>query len=185
MRINDSNVVQQLTKRNEKALYYIIDCYGGLIKKVIQKYLYNLESIQEECLDDVLLLIWDNIHSYDESRNSLKNWVAAIAKYKAIDYQRKYKRYLEQKDIHDEMVESPFDVEAHVTRNMLSSTTEKMLSYLKKEDRTLFIKHYAEEKNIEELENETGLERSVLYNRLSRGRKKLRSLFQGNSASGK
>ena len=39
MRINDSNVVQQLTKRNEKALYYIIDRYGGLIKKVIQNVL--------------------------------------------------------------------------------------------------------------------------------------------------
>ncbi|MEH7524946.1 RNA polymerase subunit sigma-70, partial [Bacillus sp. JJ1503] len=115
----------------------------------------------------------------------LKNWIAAIAKYKAIDYQRKYQRYLEQKDIDDEMVESPFDVEAHVTRNMLSSTTEKMLGYLKKEDQILFIKHYAEDKNIDELSNETGLERSVLYNRLSRGRKKLRSLFQGNSASGK
>lgn len=181
MRINDNNVVQQLLKRNEKALFYIIDCYGGLIKKVIQKYLYNLESVQEECLDDVLLLIWDNIGSYDESRNSLKNWIAAIAKYKAIDYQRKYQRYLRQKDIDNEMVKSTFDLEAHVTRNMLSSTTEKMLGHLKKEDQRLFIKHYIEEKSIDELVNETGLERSVLYNRLSRGRKKLRMLFQGKS----
>lgn len=185
MRINDSNVVQQLTKRNEKALYYIIDRYGGLIKKVIQKYLYNLESVQEECLDDVLLSIWDNIGSYDESRNSLKNWIAAIAKYRAIDYQRKYQRYLEQKDIDNEMVESPFDVEAHVTGNMLSRTTEKMLGHLKKEDQTLFIKHYAEEKSIDELADEMGMEKSVIYNRLSRGRKKLRMLFQGNSANEK
>ncbi|GKU83041.1 sigma-70 family RNA polymerase sigma factor [Niallia sp. NCCP-28] len=185
MEINDRNVVQQLTKRNEKALYYIIDCYGGLIKKVIQKYLYQFESVQEECLDDVLLLVWGNIGSYDERRNSLKNWIAAIAKYKAIDYQRKYQKCLDQRDIDDRMVESPFNIEAHVTENLLSKTTERMLSHLKKEDQTLFIKHYGEEKSIDELANETGMEKSVIYNRLSRGRKKLRILFQHKAANEK
>jgi RNA polymerase sigma-70 factor, ECF subfamily len=185
MGINDSNVIQQLINRNEKALYYIINGYGGLIKKVIQKYLYNLEAVQEECLDDVLLLIWDNIGSYDESRNSFQNWIAAIAKYKAIDYQRKYQKILEQKDIDDEIVESLFDVEAHVTGNGLSKTTKKMLSHLKKEDQTLFIKHYAEEKSVDELADEMGVKKSLIYNRLSRGRKKLRMLFEGNPASEK
>jgi len=35
-----------------------------------------------------LLAIWDNIDSFDEDKNSFKNWVAAISKYKSIDYQR-------------------------------------------------------------------------------------------------
>jgi len=94
MKITEKNVVEQLIMKNEKALFFIVDQYGGIMKSIIKKYLGNLESIEEECLDDVLLLIWNNIMYYDDSKNSLKNWIGAITKHKAIDYQRQYKKFL-------------------------------------------------------------------------------------------
>src|SRR4051812_15685120 len=99
MKITEENVVKQLKFKNEKALFYIVDHYGSTIKMIIQKYLGNLKMIQDECLDDVLLLIWKNIDSYDKTKNSLKNWIAAITKYKAIDYQRQYKKFLNQYEL--------------------------------------------------------------------------------------
>lgn len=62
----------QLRKRNEKALYFIIDQYGGLIKSIIQKHLASFQDVQEECMDDVLLAIWNHIEKYDEEKNTLK-----------------------------------------------------------------------------------------------------------------
>ena len=179
MKINDENVVQQLKRRNEKALYYIIDQYGGLIKSIMQKYLSLFESVHEECLDDVLLSIWNHIDSFDEDKNTFKNWVAAITKYKAIDYQRKYKKYLEQRNIENVVVASPIYVENEVLANQLSATSENMLSHLKEKDQALFIKHYFDDKNVDELAEEMGVKKSVIYNRLSRGRNKLRLLFEG------
>ena len=35
MKIKEENVAMQLRKRNEKALYFIIDRYGGLYEKVL------------------------------------------------------------------------------------------------------------------------------------------------------
>ena len=64
MKITEENVVEQLMMKNEKALFYIVDQYGGIIKSLIKKYLGNLETIQDECLDDVLLLIWNNVIYY-------------------------------------------------------------------------------------------------------------------------
>ena len=88
MKIGEHNYIQQLQQHNEKALLYVIDAYGGLLKSVIRKQLFRLPERQEECLDDVLLKIWQNISDFDESKNSFKNWAAAIARYRAIDYLR-------------------------------------------------------------------------------------------------
>ncbi|MFJ8064547.1 sigma-70 family RNA polymerase sigma factor [Psychrobacillus sp. NPDC096426] len=178
MKITEENVVEQLKLRNEKALFHIVDQYGGTIKMIIQKYLGNLEIIQDECLDDVLLLVWRNIDSYDKSKNTLRNWIAAITKYKAIDYQRQYRKFLNQSELTEEMLVSSNDVEELIIENTLSSQTEKMLVFLKKEDQLLFLQHYVEQKSVEELANERGIDKSVIYNRLSRGRRKLRKLFQ-------
>lgn len=43
-------------------------------------------------MNDVLLAIWDHIDSFQPEKNSFKNWIAAIEKYKAIDYLRKYQK---------------------------------------------------------------------------------------------
>ena len=177
MKITEDNVVEQLSLKNEKALYYIVDQYGGIIKSVIKKYLGNLEIIQDECFDDVLLLIWKNIASYDKSKNSLKNWIAAITKYKAIDYQRQYKKFLLQHELEDHMLINNL-VETESIENTLSSRTEQLLSSLKKEDQLLFLQYYGEQKSMEEIAKEHGVHKSVLYNRLSRGRKKLRAAFR-------
>ena len=88
MRIGENNYIEQLSLHNEAALIYVIDTYGGLLKSVISKHLFVMPDRVEECLNDVLLNIWENISSFDESRSSFKNWVAAVAKYRAIDYLR-------------------------------------------------------------------------------------------------
>src|SRR5699024_8517635 len=104
MKITEENVAEQLLQKNEKALFYIVDQYGGIVKSIIRKYLGNLEIIQDECFDDVLLLIWHNINYYDKSKNSLKNWIAVITKHKSIDYQRQYKKFLLQQEVEDHML---------------------------------------------------------------------------------
>lgn len=89
MRIREDNYIEQLCLQNEEALLYVIDVYGGLIKSVISKHLFAMPDKIDECLDDVLLNIWENISSFDESRSTFKNWAAAVAKYRAVDYLRK------------------------------------------------------------------------------------------------
>ncbi|MDQ0175434.1 sigma factor [Bacillus chungangensis] len=93
MKINEQNVVQQLKKRNKKALYYIIDHNGGLITSIIRTHLYDLEAVHDDCMDDILLTIWDQIDTFCPENNTFKNWVATVAKYKAIEYQKKYSKH--------------------------------------------------------------------------------------------
>ncbi|GAK00160.1 sigma factor [Geomicrobium sp. JCM 19055] len=72
MEISDKNVVKQLKKKNEKALQYLIDTYGGLVKHIVYKYLYKYPQEREECINDVFWVVWDKISAFDPKKNSLK-----------------------------------------------------------------------------------------------------------------
>ena len=39
MGVNEENFILKLKKRNEKALDYVVDNYGGIIKAVVKKHL--------------------------------------------------------------------------------------------------------------------------------------------------
>ena len=56
MKINESNFVEELSHRNEKALEYVMVHYGGLVKSVTHRYLNVLSQYEEECINDVFLL---------------------------------------------------------------------------------------------------------------------------------
>lgn len=174
MKIGESNYIQQLQLHNEDALMYVIEAYGGLLKSVIDRHLFSMPDKAEECLNDVLLNIWDHIDSFDEHRNTFKNWAAAIARYRAIDYLRRYRQNLQQIDIEeveiskeDAMLEGLFERE-------VSEELESLLSCLNEKDRNLFWKLYVEEKPMEEVSRETGMEKTVIYNRMSRGKQRIR-----------
>ncbi|EHI99351.1 RNA polymerase sigma-70 factor [Clostridium sp. DL-VIII] len=53
MKIGEGNFVKQLRKKNEKALDYVIDNYGWIIKSIVKKHLYNLSNAQ---IKDIILI---------------------------------------------------------------------------------------------------------------------------------
>lgn len=174
MKIGAKNYIKQLRLHNEKALAYVIDEYGGLLMSVIRKHLFYLPERQEECFDDVLLKIWQNIDSFDETKNTFKNWAAAVAKYQAIDYLRSYQREVQTVNIEETVIVHEDKTLAQIVDKEISQEVEQMLSCLKPKDRELFYKLYVEEKNMGQVSLETGMKQEVIYNRLSRGKKKLR-----------
>lgn len=177
MKINEENFLDQLKKKNEKALDYVIDTYGWIIKSVIKKHLYNLQSVQDECINDVLLGLWNNIDKFDENKSEFKNWIAGIAKFKSIDYKRKYLRELDNENVDD--LNITVDDSIHeLLKNELSLEMQEMMNSLKEKDRELFYKLYVEEIEVDKVSQETGIKRDVIYNRVSRAKKKLRDIFK-------
>lgn len=175
MTIDNDNFIDQLYMKNEDALMYVIDEYGGLIKAVIRKNMSCLNGKQEECFNDVLLSVWEHIASFQPDKNSFKNWIAAIAKYKSIDYMRKHK-YETDKIVYDEMENYELQSEDRLANldNEISVRTEELLSILKPQDREILIRIYANEEPVEQVSQELNIEKSVIYNRISRAKKKLR-----------
>ena len=95
---------------------------------VIRKHLFCLPERQEECFDDVLLKIWQNISDFDESKNTFKNWAAAIARYRAIDYLRQYQRELQTVNIDDTIIPQEDAQLAQMIEQEISEEVERMLA---------------------------------------------------------
>ncbi len=114
--------------KNEKALEYVIDNYGWVIHSVVSRQLGNLTNYKDECINDVLLEIWNNAYMFNPEKSSFKNWIGVISKFKAIDYQRKYIKDLERQTT-DDALETLVDNTASVDKNIMSCLC-KPLSFL-------------------------------------------------------
>lgn len=168
-----------MSQGDEKALEYVMIHYGGLVKSVVHRYLYMLSQYEEECISDVFYAAWKNIDSYMPQKNPFANWIAGIARIKALDYKRKYALRLTEMSWEDAEPVTGKDMmeEISVIEEEFSRETEQMLSCLKPEDRELFRRLYVEEQTVEEVSAQSGLSRPVIYNRVSRAKKKIRRLF--------
>ena len=147
----------------------LIDNYNGLLTSVIRKHISPINNYEEECISDVLLAIWDNIERFNEKENSFKNWICAIARYKAIDYKRKY-----ISKISEELDQEFSYIDENLYKLELEEDIEELLNSLNHKDRELFRRYYIDGDKLEEIAVENNTNVSNLHSRLSRGRKKIR-----------
>ncbi|OAB44863.1 sigma-70 family RNA polymerase sigma factor [Paenibacillus antarcticus] len=179
MEVTENNVVQQIQNRNEKAISFIIYEYGGLLAAIIKRHLNYQQQDYEECLDDVLLSVLNHIHSFSSEKNSFKQWLAAIAKYKAIDYQRR------QIVVHNQQFSVSEMDKLNLQANQPSETicVDELLEQLSVSEREIFEKYYLEGISSSEIAKKFNAKESWVYNKLSRGRKKLKKMMVKNNES--
>ncbi|AAO36313.1 DNA-directed RNA polymerase sigma-70 factor [Clostridium tetani] len=176
MKIDEESFIKKLKEKNTKALEFALDNYGNLAYKVVYSVLgagFERHSI-EECVNDVFMVVWNNIDSFREDKGSFKSWLIAISKYKAIDYRRKLARENNLEYL-DEIITN----EGNSTENIIiiEENRQEILSAineLKDIDKIIFTKRYLLEEDIEIIAKELGVNRTVIDNRLSRGRRSLK-----------
>ena len=180
-KITEKNYIERLRKKDEAALEYVIERYGGLLYSILRKKLTLLPDKVDECFDDVLLKAWEHINDYDENKCEFKGWLAAIARYQAIDYLRKAKR--EEfgqmgQSLEDMPVEPGADDDRfRMLEESIDDETEKILACLNPEDREIFRRLYLEGDSIDDISRDMNLSKEQIYNHTSRGKKKIRNLY--------
>lgn len=85
---NFNRFIKKFKRKNLKALDYFVCKYSNFIFKVCNAVL-NDRELSKECVNDVILKIWDNIESFICTDENFLCWIASIAKYTAIDRLRK------------------------------------------------------------------------------------------------
>lgn len=177
MKITEKNFITQLRRGNERALDYVVDMYSGLIVAVVRKQLYCLPELQQECVNDVLLAIWQHIDSYDEQRSTFSNWVAGICRYKAIDCRRSWLRRMQEQPL--EAAEQLADSQSQMDllEQEIFEEVEDILACLKAEDQQLFRQLFVEDIPVQQVAQNMGISRDNVYNRVSRGRKQIRKQY--------
>lgn len=181
--MEDKLIVKNIKYKKECGLEMFIDKYGGYIRAILRSKLYNLSLCEDECFDDILMAIWNNINSFDESKGSFKNWVISVSRYKIIDYNRAFLRSNKNiESIDDEgtkhiLKDESARTDKRILERELKKEIDDLLSNLKDSDKEIFIKHYLEERSVPSISNDIGIKTEVIYNRLSRGRIKLKKIL--------
>src|SRR5579872_135020 len=82
-----NSLAQRLKLHDPDAMAELYDRYGRLAFSVILAIVRD-RGIAEDLTQEVFLRIWNNAANLDEERNSLVQWVAAVARNRAYDYVR-------------------------------------------------------------------------------------------------
>lgn len=177
--LKDKIIIKYIKSKNEKGLELLLENYGGLIRGAIRKHLSSLPYYQDECINDVLISIWNNIDSFD-CKGSFQSWIVIISKFKAIDYKRKYLKHNNFEDIDKVLLSDNKDLSENLLYEELQNEIKLLLDNLKPEDKVIFTKYYLEDIPTDTISKELGLPKTQIYNKLSRGRKKLFSILKNS-----
>lgn len=167
MRIKEDNFITQLKCRNKKALEYVIKTFGCMVKDIMAEKLHHLQSRQEDCMNEVFMGVWDNIHCFDESKNTFQNWIAAITRFKCIEYLNHYlcevrhcsweKIVVQEKDYAYELL----------LEQELFGQIQDLLDCMNKREQELFHELYINQKDMEQPgQSQTGNE-EMIFHRIS------------------
>lgn len=168
--MKDKLMIKYIKKKNQKGMEILIDQYNGLITSVIRYHLGSLINYEEECVSDTLLAIWDNIEGFDQDKNTFKNWICAIAKYKAIDYKRKYLNKIEISDLD----EQNYYIDKNLLKIEIQEELNETLKFLSDEDKEIFRRYYLNDESVIDIANDKKLAISSVHSKLSRGKAKIR-----------
>ena len=132
--MEDKIIIKYIKKKKEEGLRLLIEAYGDYINNIVKNNLKDLSYYQEECINDILLSIWNNIDSYDKDKNTLKNWIGVISKYKTIDYKRKYLKYNLEENINEDIT----IIDKNLLKKEIEEEIDEILSNLKEQDKKSF-----------------------------------------------
>ncbi|MED3123087.1 sigma-70 family RNA polymerase sigma factor [Bacillus wiedmannii] len=174
MKSNEKNFIKRLQRQKEDALEFVVDTYLPLIKGITNKVLLPVQNdgLIEECVNDIFLSIWNNANKFHGEPSDFKKWIAAIAKFKAIDYYRKATRKVEI--ISDEFhISTEKSAEDELIVMEDREELLKLINQLEPLDQKVFIMKYLLGMKTEEIGDKLGLTRAAIDNRVYRGKKKL------------
>jgi RNA polymerase sigma-70 factor (ECF subfamily) len=179
--VDMDNFIERLRHKDLKALDYLVDRYSDLALKVSYTVLNNRE-LSEECTNDVLLKIWDNISSFKGSKDDFVKWFVVITKRYAIDLLRKEIKHSNSLELMDEIgyihEDSAFD---KVNKSLEGQVVRSTLQKLDEGSREIIVRRYFKDESIDEISADLGISKNAVSNRLLRSKKKLKDvLMEGN-----
>lgn len=168
--MQDEEIIERIKKKEYAGLEELLAVYGDSMLRTIHSVLSQPHEVSErqDVANEVFYEVWQKIAAYQPERSRLITWLLLISRSRAIDHKRKLnKRSREEKPVDEQELaieESPL-------------TKENFLCFiedLEALDQRIFLLYYFYQESPETIAEQTDLNVSAIYNRLSRGRKRLK-----------
>ncbi len=167
-------ILRLLNARDERALSILSDTSGWLLRSLARRILGS-ESDAEECVNDVLLEVWDTIPP--ESPESVSSYACMLTRRTAIDRMRLNTAQKRGGKDYQASLDELAEIPANEDSDDLTCIIEEFLDSLSETDRALFMGRYYGFEPVKSLAARLGLSTNAASLRLSRMREKLRTLL--------
>lgn len=160
--MDDKELLRLLQRDADRGLEVALGLYGGLVKTIVARVLYNFPQDAEECVSDVFLKLWKyrrRLHGAP-----VRAWLIVAARNAAVDRWRRLSRSMD--------VELSEEYASEVT--VPEEKIGPLIGDMPPPDREIFIRKYYFLETAAEIASAMGRTPDDVNQRLSRGRRRLR-----------
>lgn len=166
---------------NQRAYTLIFERHEHMLRKVIGRYLHQVEEI-EECLQDTLVRMYRGLPNFRREAK-MSTWLHQIATFTAINYYRSKTRQYSMTSVetmadYNQLQDLEPSVMVKLQHNDLAYWIQDALQSLSKSDATVLQQYYLNEWSVDEICQATGLTESNIKTRLMRARQRLREVVE-------
>lgn len=182
--MNDEMLIEMLERNPKKAHGLLIDKYGGYVYAIAIDKLRGSctkEDI-EDCVSDIFVELFTDIHRYDSSKGSLKGYISVIARHVAINaYQRcSYRRGITVSTDSDdsptlEAVENP---DESVQKKLFRQRLWEIVDSLGEPDSKIIVWQYFYNLKLSDIAEKLAMSVGAVQKRSVRARKKIGELLE-------
>jgi RNA polymerase sigma-70 factor (ECF subfamily) len=176
--LEDMILIQKLIDGDEEAICYMMDTYSKLLWVVVGGILSNIGTTQdiEECISDVFIEVWKKPKAFVKQKGTLKNYLAVIAKSKALD---RYRALSKKKIVElDEAIKSSDDdLLDYVIDKEMYATLYEAINSLNEPNKEIIIRRYFFEEKPACIAERTNMPLKEVENRLYQSKLKLRVIL--------
>lgn len=176
--MTDQELLTQLSADPPGAMRILLERYGPAVRGVVFHILGPArQEDAEECVADVFIRLWERQVQREAIHvESLRAYLMRMAQNTAIDRLRKLAR--EQAAEFPEQAPAPDNVEQAVIKQEQQDDLHAQLAALPEPERTIFTERYLNDRPVQEIAASLHLSRKQVYNRLARGKSRLRRLCE-------
>ena len=176
--MSDIKLIRGIKNGSENAINQAINKYSKLMWYIAGTVLKNVASGEdiEECVADVFVYLWENHDKFDEKRGSLKSWLSAVTKSKAID---KYRRLSKSSvvSLNEEQLIESIDVVDSIISAEQKREIISAINALGETDREIIIRRFYYQQKPKEIGFILDVPIKQIENRLYRAKLKLREMI--------
>ena len=179
--MNDEKIIEMFFKRDEAALKETQSKYGAFCYTIASNIL-SLREDREECINDLLLALWNNIPP--EKPQSLKAYIAkivrnlAIKKTRSENVWRRCKSFAEIGEDFLESIPDTYDLSDQFESARAGEAINEFLATLPEHERDVFVLHHYFGEKVANIASDMGFSEGKVKTILFRTRRKLAERLQ-------
>ena len=182
--MTDVKWLELLEKSPKKAHTMLIEEYGGYVYAVVIDKLRSLCSSEEieDCVSDVFVELFTNIHNFDSSKGSLKGYISVISKRAAINAYRRlsYRQHITMSadDEESEIPVSADNPEEDVQKKLFRQRLWEIVEGLGEPDSSIIVYQYFYDFKVSDIAEKLRMTAAAVQKRSLRARQKIKKILE-------